>query len=447
MKTGIYIGSFNPIHNGHITIAKYLLDNNYLDKVEFIPSGNYWDKQDLLSLKDRINMIKLTINNEDNISINEECSGLDFTYQVREKLNQDNFYWIIGADNVINLDKWKKFEILKNDNFIVINRSNIDIEFYMKKHGINHYIVINDININISSTMIRNNIEDNKNMINSKVYEYIIENNLYGQNSNLYYSRMNGSMDNKKIILDYIKGKNILDVGPGGGVLLDLISNTFNDKKLFGIDNSTQVVNLLKDKYNVINGDAININKYFDDLDTIIFSSILHEIYSYTGFSKNNVITSISNAYKSLNNGGRIIIRDGIMSNDAIRIIEFKNIEDIKILDRYCNDFKGRKITYEKLSDNKVKMKINDAMEFLYTYTWGEKSYIREVQEQFGYFTLNEYVKIIKETLPNSKIIISKSFLQSGYEEHLLPKISIYDENNNVVKLPDSTCIIVIEKE
>ena len=92
-------------------------------------------------------------------------------------------------------------------------------------------------------------------------------------------------------------------------------------------------------------------------------------------------------------------------------------------------------------------MLVNDAMEFLYTYTWGEESYPLEVQEQFGYFDIREYVSFIKEALPGCIIVEAKSFLQEGYEINLLPKISIYDENRNVVKLPDSTCIIVIEKE
>ena len=65
---------------------------------------------------------------------------------------------------------------------------------------------------------------------------------------------------------------------------------------------------------------------------------------------------------------------------------------------------------------------------------------------QFGYFSINEYVEFVKSILPNVKIIESKSFLQEGYEINLLPKINIYDENRNVVKLPDSTCILVIEK-
>ena len=73
----------------------------------------------------------------------------------------------------------------------------------------------------------------------------------------------------------------------------------------------------------------------------------------------------------------------------------------------------------------------------------------QEIYEEFSNedITLEEYNTFIKEILPNSKIIASKSFLQKGYEENLLPKINIYDENMNVVPLPDSTSIIVIEKE
>ena len=57
MKIGIYVGSFNPPHKGHIKIVNHLI-NNYLDKVIIIPTGNYWDKLDLVSINDRINMIK-----------------------------------------------------------------------------------------------------------------------------------------------------------------------------------------------------------------------------------------------------------------------------------------------------------------------------------------------------------------------------------------------------
>jgi hypothetical protein len=92
-------------------------------------------------------------------------------------------------------------------------------------------------------------------------------------------------------------------------------------------------------------------------------------------------------------------------------------------------------------------MLVNDAMEFLYTYTWGEDSYAHEVNEQFGYFTPNEYIEFFNNNFKDKfKLIECKHFLQDGYEEHLLEKVSLYDINGNVVSLPDSTCIIVVEK-
>ncbi len=278
-----------------------------------------------------------------------------------------------------------------------------------------------------------------------------------------YLNTMNNSLNQKAIILDYIVGNSVLDVGPGGGALLDLIEKKIPNSDIKGIDLSENVINELTKKklkeghmWNIIKGDALNLTKYFanNSIDTIIFSSIIHELYSYISyngkkFNKDTIKVALNEAYSILSVKGRIIIRDGIMSSpvNSYRIIEFNDKEDIKKLDRYINDFKGRKITYEKISDNKVKMLINDAMEFLYTYTWGEESYPLEVQEQFGYFTLDEYITFIKENLPNAKIIESKSYLQKGYEENLLPKINFYDEDMNVVSLPDSTSIIVIEKE
>ena len=278
-----------------------------------------------------------------------------------------------------------------------------------------------------------------------------------------YLNTMNNSLKQKAIILDYIVGNSVLDVGPGGGALLDLIEKKIPNSDIKGIDLSENVINELTKKklkeghmWNIIKGDALNLTKYFasNSIDTIIFSSIIHELYSYIPyngkkFNKDTIKVALKEAYSILSINGKIIIRDGIMSSpvNSYRIIEFNDKEDIKKLDRYINDFKGRKITYEKISDNKVKMLINDAMEFLYTYTWGEESYPLEVQEQFGYFTLDEYITFIKENLPNAKIIESKSYLQKGYEENLLPKINFYDEDMNVVSLPDSTSIIVIEKE
>ena len=187
MKIGIYVGSFNPPHKGHIKITNYLL-NKFLDKIIIIPTGNYWNKNNLISLNDRINMLKYYENEK--IIIDTENNNYEFTYQILEKLSnkyqKEDLTLILGADNIINFDKWKNYQELLNYNLIIINRDNIDIEKYLKKlNKYDKYIILNDLpQIEISSTMIRNYIKENnyeslKTLIDENVLQYIKKNNLY----------------------------------------------------------------------------------------------------------------------------------------------------------------------------------------------------------------------------------------------------------------------------
>lgn len=285
-------------------------------------------------------------------------------------------------------------------------------------------------------------------------------------NEDKYLEHMHASADDKRIILDYIKGDKVLDVGPGSGVALDMIEETFPEKEVTGVDIATNVIEALQRKkqtenraWQVVHGDALNLSDTFEEasLDTIIYSSIFHEFFSYIPyngkkFNHETIEAALKSGFKTLKKGGRIIIRDGIMTEpmDTKRIIAFNNPkEDLRFLERYKKDFKGRDIKVEYLSENKVKMPINDAMEFLYTFTWGEESYVHEVNEQFGYFTPSAYKETIAKTLgeENYDLIACKHYLQAGYTEHLSKKIRFLNEQEQEVSLPDSTCLIVIEKK
>ena len=123
-------------------------------------------------------------------------------------------------------------------------------------------------------------------------------------------------------------------------------------------------------------------------------------------------------------------------------MIKFKNKKDLNILKSYIEQFKGRKIRFKKIGTNTVEMAKNDAMEFLYTYTWGLDSFSHEVKEQFGYFSIEEF----KEFLEFAKIIKAESYLLPGYTENLKDKIRFMDKDFEEVSLPDSTCLIIIEK-
>lgn len=282
-------------------------------------------------------------------------------------------------------------------------------------------------------------------------------------NEESYLSDMNSTGDYKKVILDYITGTAVLDIGPGGGVLLDLIEERLPQARPVGIDISSNVIEALEKRkrlehkaWEVMKGDALNLRDYVEpgSVDTVIFSSILHELYSYietdgSRFNTATVEAALISAYDVLAPGGRIIIRDGIMTEpeDAWRRIRFLEADGMEWLIRYASDFKGRVISYEQLAEAEVRMPVNDAMEFLYTYTWGAEAYVHEVQEQFGYFTPTQYAECIRRTLgPEAIIRVEQHYLQEGYAEALADRIEFMDEDGKPVKLPDSTCLYVIEK-
>ena len=78
MRLGVFVGSFNPVHEGHIKVANYLLDNNYVDKVLLLATPNYWDKKDLLPIEDRVNTLKFY--ETDNIVVDNIHNKYTYTY-------------------------------------------------------------------------------------------------------------------------------------------------------------------------------------------------------------------------------------------------------------------------------------------------------------------------------------------------------------------------------
>jgi len=180
MKLGIYPGSFNPPHKGHKKVCDYLIKERIIDKIIIVPTMNYWNKNNLSNLEDRINMLKYY--ESDNISIDIENNHLPYTIELMEKLENkylnDELYLIIGADNIINFDKWKDYQKLLKYKIIIMNRNNININEYLYKYPNNKFIIINNFScIDISSTNIRNKI--NTKYLDYNVLKYIKKRGLY----------------------------------------------------------------------------------------------------------------------------------------------------------------------------------------------------------------------------------------------------------------------------
>ena len=185
MKIDIFGGSFNPPHLAHKKIATDLINNNYVDVVIFVPTSDKYHKKNLINSYYRINMLKEMIKDCDKLFISdyEVKDELKYTYETlkyfKEKFNNDDIYFICGADNLSYIDKWKNYEeILSKYKIIVLNRDNINVDFFINKYSKFNSIIKAPILLDsISSTMLRNSLDEK--YLDNNVYKYIIENKLY----------------------------------------------------------------------------------------------------------------------------------------------------------------------------------------------------------------------------------------------------------------------------
>jgi len=282
-------------------------------------------------------------------------------------------------------------------------------------------------------------------------------------NEESYLSTMdNISGSRKGELINHAVGDTIVDVGSGSGVLLNILEERYPNRTIIGTDISSAVIEALKKKkaaekrhwdvkvHNFVDSD-------FEPCTTVIFSSILHEIYSYTEgengrFDIESVKMALRNAYKSLAKGGRILIRDGAKtpSKEKIKVL-LKTKEAADFFENYRRDFKGltdydrNDIVVEETNEGRVvSADINFIREFIYTLTWGPDSYFNEVKEQFGYMTIAEFRAFFEEL--GAKILVAESYFEADYKTHLDPMIRLMDMNGNEISYPDSNCFVIAEK-
>ena len=282
-----------------------------------------------------------------------------------------------------------------------------------------------------------------------------------------YLLTMNAARSDKARMLRWLHSGNIVEIGPGGGVVLDLLEQHFPDAQITGLDCSHQVVVALEQKkcaqnatWRIIEGNAFELPKYFDKetLDGVVFCSILHEIYSYvetadgTRFHLESVRDMLRSAFEVLKPGGRILIRDGIMPPHEKRQLRFCCDDAKDFFEAFCREFKGRNIAFENISPDTVSLDSADAMEFMYTYTWGPESFPYEVREQYGIMTYQDYCEHLREWLGERAQILTvppeeAQYLQPGYVQALQHRLNLMDAQGRPVDFPPSNAIIVIEKK
>lgn len=197
-RIGILGGTFNPIHNGHIQMAKYSHDAAKLDKVILMPTfvPPHKESANLVSCEHRFNMCRLASAELPYAEVSDfeiKLEGKSYTYRTLELLKlqnkNDEFFFIVGADMFLSMQNWKNPEIIfELATVIAIPRDKDSVsqlsnhyENVLKKMGAKA-IVLKDSVLTVSSTYIRDNIDNQsalQSLIDSRVYNYIKENNLY----------------------------------------------------------------------------------------------------------------------------------------------------------------------------------------------------------------------------------------------------------------------------
>ena len=168
MNIGLYFGSFNPIHIGHLIIANHVLNETSINKIWFIvsPQNPFKESKTLLNEFDRLHLVRLATQEDNRI----KCSDIEFNLPkpsytsntltfLSEKYPEHQFSLIMGSDSYQNLDKWKNYEtIINNYPVYVYQREGHEIKKTFDKEP----VTLNAPIIQISASQIREHIKSAK---------------------------------------------------------------------------------------------------------------------------------------------------------------------------------------------------------------------------------------------------------------------------------------------
>ncbi|GAB2840797.1 nicotinate-nicotinamide nucleotide adenylyltransferase [Ferruginibacter profundus] len=168
MKIGLYFGSFNPVHVGHLIIANHIINNTALDQVWFVvsPQNPFKTTASLLNEYQRLHMVNVAIEGETRLrasnvefKLPKPSYTIDTLTYLREKYPDYEFAIIMGSDGFQNINKWKNYEnLVKNYSFYIYKRPGFDV---LETFGANTTI-LNAPLLDISSTEIRKLIKEKK---------------------------------------------------------------------------------------------------------------------------------------------------------------------------------------------------------------------------------------------------------------------------------------------
>ena len=168
MKIGLYFGSFNPVHNGHLLIANYVMNYTDIEQLWMVvsPQNPLKPSKSLLNEYHRLGLIQLALEGESKIKAStiefklpKPSYTIDTLTYLREKYPDHQFSIIMGSDSFINLTKWKNYElIINNYPLYIYQRKDYPINNKIKAN----ILILDATLLEISSTKIREMIKKGK---------------------------------------------------------------------------------------------------------------------------------------------------------------------------------------------------------------------------------------------------------------------------------------------
>lgn len=189
MKIGLYSGSFNPIHHGHVMLANYLVEFSDLDELWFVvsPQNPLKKKEDLLDDAERLKMVELAIGDDPRMRASDvEFSMPQPSYTINtlralsEQYPDNQFVFICGMDSLQGLPRWREYQSILDDfELLVFPRKGYDGGDLIHHP---HVKVLETPVIEVSSTFIRNSLKEGRDVrhfMPEKAYRYMAEKGFY----------------------------------------------------------------------------------------------------------------------------------------------------------------------------------------------------------------------------------------------------------------------------
>jgi nicotinate-nucleotide adenylyltransferase len=189
MKVGLFFGSFNPIHVGHLVIAGYMANHTKLAEVWLVvsPHNPLKNKNDLIFTYDRLEMARLATEDAQNVRVSDvelklpqPSYTIDTLSHLKEKYPEHEFSLIMGSDNLASLKKWKNYELILRDYRILVYPRPGHEKSELSDHP--SVTITQTPLMELSSTFIRNSFKEGKSIrffVPDKVLEFIDSKNLY----------------------------------------------------------------------------------------------------------------------------------------------------------------------------------------------------------------------------------------------------------------------------